>query len=132
MGRSLLLLLWSIAGRRHDTGTLEQMHPVLLFFGVWGWALPFELFIRGLDAAIHLPHKPFLPVIQQPLDESEDLLNRLWSHVARDELAWWQTWEVGDLVMWDNRCTMHKRTAFDPSERRLMHRAQVRGGPPLA
>jgi taurine dioxygenase len=82
--------------------------------------------------ALFLGRRPASCIVGLPLDESEDLLNRLWSHVARDELAWWQTWEVGDLVMWDNRCTMHKRTAFDPSERRLMHRAQVRGGPPLA
>ena len=34
---------------------------------------------------------------------------------------------VGDLVLWDNRCTMHRRDAFDPEERRIMHRTQVKG-----
>jgi alpha-ketoglutarate-dependent taurine dioxygenase len=32
--------------------------------------------------------------------------------------------------MWDNRCAMHKRTAFDPNERRYMLRTQVKGGRP--
>jgi alpha-ketoglutarate-dependent taurine dioxygenase len=32
-----------------------------------------------------------------------------------------------DLVLWDNRCTMHPRDAFDPNSRRIMHRTQVKG-----
>jgi alpha-ketoglutarate-dependent taurine dioxygenase len=35
-------------------------------------------------------------------------------------------------MMWDNRCAMHKRTAFDPNERRYMLRTQVRGVRPAA
>jgi taurine dioxygenase len=30
-------------------------------------------------------------------------------------------------VLWDNRCTMHRRDAFDPKQRRIMHRTQVKG-----
>ena len=37
-------------------------------------------------------------------------------------------WRVNDLVMWDNRCTMHRRDSFDPDTRRLMHR--TRSGQP--
>jgi alpha-ketoglutarate-dependent taurine dioxygenase len=59
--------------------------------------------------------------------ESEALLNELWSVVARPEFAWEHVWRVGDLVMWDNRCTMHRRDAFDPASRRIMHRTQVKG-----
>ena len=33
---------------------------------------------------------------------------------------------VGDLVLWDNRCTMHRRDAFDASTRRILHRTQVK------
>ena len=36
-------------------------------------------------------------------------------HATRPELAWYQQWRVGDLVMWDNRCTLHRRDEFDPS-----------------
>jgi taurine dioxygenase len=61
------------------------------------------------------------------LEESEALLDELWSFVDRPEFAWEHVWRVGDLVLWDNRCTMHRRDAFDPSSRRIMHRTQVKG-----
>src|SRR5262245_33325946 len=61
------------------------------------------------------------------LTESEALLNELWGFVDRPEFAWEHVWRVGDLVMWDNRCTMHRRDAFDPSSCRIMHRTQVKG-----
>src|SRR5262245_16258855 len=59
--------------------------------------------------------------------ESEALLDELWGFVSRPEFAWEHVWRVGDLVLWDNRCTMHRRDAFDPSSRRIMHRTQVKG-----
>ena len=34
-------------------------------------------------------------------------------------------WEKGDLVIWDNRCTFHRRDKLDPSQKRLMHRTQI-------
>jgi taurine dioxygenase len=61
------------------------------------------------------------------LAESEALLNELWNFVDRREFAWEHVWRIGDLVLWDNRCTMHRRDAFDPSSRRVMHRTQVKG-----
>jgi len=62
-----------------------------------------------------------------PLAESEALLNELWRYADREELAWYNHWRVGDLVLWDNRCTMHRRDPFDTNERRIMHRTQVKG-----
>ena len=59
--------------------------------------------------------------------ESEALLDELWSYVAKPEMAWEHAWRVGDLVLWDNRCTMHRRDAFDPHSRRIMHRTQIKG-----
>jgi taurine dioxygenase len=61
------------------------------------------------------------------IEASEALLDELWSYVARPEFAWEHVWRVGDLVLWDNRCTMHRRDAFDPNARRIMHRTQVKG-----
>jgi taurine dioxygenase len=61
------------------------------------------------------------------LAESEALLDELWSFVDRPQFAWEHIWRVGDLVLWDNRCTMHRRDAFDPGSRRIMHRTQVKG-----
>jgi taurine dioxygenase len=61
------------------------------------------------------------------LADSEALLDELWNFVDRPEFTWEHVWRVGDLVMWDNRCTMHRRDAFDPNSRRIMHRTQVKG-----
>jgi taurine dioxygenase len=58
---------------------------------------------------------------------SEALLDELWSYAVRPEFAWEHVWRVGDLVLWDNRCTMHRRDAFDAQSRRIMHRTQVKG-----
>lgn len=69
-------------------------------------------------------------IVGLPLDESEDLLNRLWAHAGKPEFAWYQKWKVGDLILWDNRSTMHRRDAFDPESRRLMHRTQIKGDKP--
>jgi taurine dioxygenase len=59
--------------------------------------------------------------------ESDALLDALWSSATRPDHVWTHRWRVGDIVMWDNRCTMHRRDEFDPATRRIMHRSQVRG-----
>ncbi|MGJ4931970.1 TauD/TfdA dioxygenase family protein [Bradyrhizobium sp. HKCCYLS2038] len=61
------------------------------------------------------------------LAESEALLDELWTYVARPEFAWEHVWKVGDLVIWDNRSTMHRRDPFDDHSRRIMHRTQIKG-----
>lgn len=60
------------------------------------------------------------------LAESEALLDELWAYVARAEFTWYNRWKVGDLVMWDNRCVMHRREPFDARDRRIMHRTQIK------
>ncbi len=67
-----------------------------------------------------------------PLEESEALLDELWRHATRPEIGWTNRWRVGDLVLWDNRCTMHRRDPFDAAARRVMHRTQVKGEAPPA
>jgi len=61
------------------------------------------------------------------LAESEALLDELWSYATDEASAWHIEWQVGDLVLWDNRCTMHRRDAFDPDSRRVLHRTQIKG-----
>ncbi|HUK35437.1 MAG TPA: TauD/TfdA family dioxygenase [Vicinamibacterales bacterium] len=61
-----------------------------------------------------------------PTDASNELLDQLWEFATSPRFTWTHRWRVGDLVLWDNRTTMHRRDAFDPSDRRLMHRTQVR------
>jgi len=59
--------------------------------------------------------------------ESEALLDALWAHIDQVRFAYEHSWRIGDLVMWDNRMTMHRRDPFDPNTRRLMHRTQIKG-----
>jgi taurine dioxygenase len=61
------------------------------------------------------------------LADSEVLLNELWSYTEDHAFTWRNTCCVGDLVLWDNRCTMHRRDAFDTDSRRVMHRTQIKG-----
>jgi taurine dioxygenase len=62
--------------------------------------------------------------------ESEDLLDKIWAHTAQPRFVWEHHWQVGDVVMWDNRCAMHRREAFDDSVRRILHRTQLKGDRP--
>jgi taurine dioxygenase len=65
------------------------------------------------------------------VENSEELLDELWDHATKPELTWYQEWKVGDLVLWDNRCAMHRRDAFNGGERRIMHRTQIAGDKPV-
>ena len=67
-----------------------------------------------------------------PLAESEALLDELWSYATRPELSYRHQWQVGDVVLWDNRCTMHRRDPFDTVSRRILHRTQIKGESALA
>jgi taurine dioxygenase len=49
------------------------------------------------------------------LPDSESLRDQLFSYAAREEHTSHNEWRVGDLVLWDNRCTMHRRDPFDSS-----------------
>jgi taurine dioxygenase len=61
-----------------------------------------------------------------PLAESESLLDELWSFAVQDQFTWHNEWQVGDVVLWDNRCTMHRRDSFDAASRRVLHRTQIK------
>jgi taurine dioxygenase len=65
------------------------------------------------------------------LAKSEALLDALWAYTERPEFAWRTVWRVGDILLWDNRCTMHRRDPFDPTARRVMHRTQIKGHAPF-
>lgn len=77
--------------------------------------------------ALYLGRRRNAYIIGLPLDESEQLLDQLWAHASRPELVWGHEWRTGDTLIWDNRCVIHRRDAFDPQARRMMHRVQIRG-----
>jgi taurine dioxygenase len=61
-------------------------------------------------------------------EESNALLEALWVHATQSRFTYEHKWQVGDLLMWDNRSTMHRRDPFDNTARRVMHRTQIKGG----
>jgi len=65
-------------------------------------------------------------IVGMELEESEALLDEVWAHATRAEFTFCQRWRVGDVLIWDNRCTLHRRDSFDPGARRLMHRTQIK------
>ena len=60
-----------------------------------------------------------------PLEASEVLLDEVWQYAARPAYVFRQQWQVGDLLVWDNRCTLHRRDEFPANSRRMMRRCQV-------
>lgn len=59
------------------------------------------------------------------LADSEALLDEVWAYATLPENVIRQQWQVGDVIIWDNRCVLHRRDDFDPAERRLLRRCQV-------
>ena len=82
--------------------------------------------------ALYLGRRRNAYILGMGLEESEALLDRLWAIACEPRFAFTHTWRQGDLLMWDNRATMHRRDAFDPAARRVMHRTQVKGERPLS
>ena len=62
--------------------------------------------------------------------ESDDLLETLFAAVEQPDNVWGHNWRVGDVLMWDNRCTSHARQDFPAQELRLMRRLTVKGEKP--
>ncbi len=82
------------------------------------------------DRALYLGRRRNAYIMGLALAESERLLDEIWSYV--DTAVYKHKWALRDVVLWDNRTTMHRRDAFDPKSRRVMHRTQIKGsGAPL-
>jgi taurine dioxygenase len=65
-----------------------------------------------------------------PRDESDAILQRLFDHQEQPTFVYEHVWRPGDILMWDNRCTLHARTDFSAGERRLLRRVTVLGERP--
>ena len=59
--------------------------------------------------------------------------SKLWDAATDDTLMWsHEDWQAGDLLMWDNRCTMHARSPVDHSQARVLHRTLIKGDPVIS
>jgi taurine dioxygenase len=75
--------------------------------------------------ALYLGRREWAYMPGLELEESEALLDEIWSYAALTENVWQQQWQPFDLIIWDNRRVLHRRDNFDPNARRLMKRCQV-------
>ena len=76
---------------------------------------------------LYLGRRPKQYVVGMDAEDSETLLDALWAHATQRKYVWTHEWRAGDLIVWDNRCVMHRRNAFPADSRRTMHRTQVTG-----
>jgi len=76
--------------------------------------------------SLYLGRRPNAWIVGLSDADSDALLDQLWAHIHGGTSFWAQEWRKGDLVIWDNRCTLHRRNQLDAKYRRHMHRTQVR------
>jgi taurine dioxygenase len=88
-------------------------HPIIIEHPVSG------------ERALYLGRRLNAYIMGLEVVESERLLDEIWSYV--EAAVYRHKWALGDLVLWDNRTTLHRRDAFDPTARRVMHRTQIKG-----
>jgi taurine dioxygenase len=77
--------------------------------------------------AVYVNRLMTVGIVDMPQEESEPLLNAVFDHAEKREFVYEHVWRVGDLLLWDNRCSSHARTDFPSTERRLMLRTTVKG-----
>jgi taurine dioxygenase len=102
-----------IAASEDPRTSVGAPHPIVIRHPVSG------------DKALYLGRRRNAYIMGLDLAESERLLDEIWFYV--DVAVYRHEWAPGDLVLWDNRTTMHRRDAFDPKARRVMHRTQIKG-----
>jgi taurine dioxygenase len=93
----------------------EAMHPVFRTHDVTG------------RKAVYVNRLMTVGIVDMPQDESDALLNAVYDHAEKPEFIYAHQWQVGDILLWDNRCSSHARTDFPDSERRLMLRTTIKG-----
>src|SRR5215472_14667948 len=80
---------------------------------------------ESLFLGAHASHVEGLPVA-----EGRAFLKELLEHVTQPQFCYRHEWQEGDLIIWDNRCVLHRATPFDTTRyKRLMQRTTVSGDP---
>jgi alpha-ketoglutarate-dependent taurine dioxygenase len=77
--------------------------------------------------ALFLGRRPRAYVMGLAVEESEALLDELWHHAIKPNNTYEHKWQVGDVLIWSNYSTMHRRDEFDKNSIRRMHRSQIKG-----
>ena len=70
-------------------------------------------------------------IMGESLEKSEEILDRLWEHATQERYIYRHEWAENDVVLWDNRCVIHRRGPFNSSHDCILHAAQVKGHKPF-
>ena len=70
-------------------------------------------------------------IVDMPRAESDEMLQILFAHQEQTRFQYEHRWRIGDLLLWDNRCTLHARRDFDAKHLRKMRRVTVKGERPV-
>ena len=108
----------TIRGTRLREGVPQYSHPVVRTHPATG------------RRALYVNRLMTIAIEDLPQAESDELLNLLFDHQEQRRFIYEHVWHVGDILMWDNRCTLHARTDFSSAERRLMRRITILGEKP--
>jgi len=80
---------------------------------------------KSLFLGAHASH-----IVGLPVEDGRALLKVLLDHVTQPRFRYRHEWTQGDLVVWDNRCVLHRATPYDTvRHKRLMQRTTVSGDP---
>lgn len=71
-------------------------------------------------------------IIGMPEAESRALIDELEAFAVRPENVFSHKWQAGDVLVWDNRCTLHRATPYDSKYQRTLYRTQIKGEVPVA
>jgi len=77
--------------------------------------------------AVYVNRLMTVGIVDMPKEESDPLLKAVFDHAEKKEFVYEHVWRVGNLLLWDNRCSSHARTDFPSTQRRLMWRTTVKG-----
>ncbi|MDA0655994.1 MAG: TauD/TfdA family dioxygenase [Proteobacteria bacterium] len=84
------------------------------------------------EKALYLSTTRLESIIGMARTESDALLDSLMAHADQPQFHYHHQWRVGDMVIWDNRCSMHRANADYPDEdRRFLYRTMVKGEIPV-
>ena len=79
------------------------------------------------DEAIYVGRRTNGYIPGHSLEESEALLDEIWAHATQAQFCYRHKWQVGQVVVWDNRMLIHMRHPVDQEQNRFMWRTQTKG-----
>lgn len=103
-----------------DDESLFRIVPIVQHHAVTGRGF---LFLGARRILSYIDTAPRITGLSK--EDSADLLDGIYAHVARPEFTYLHQWCAGDILLWDNRCCAHRRESFDPTERRLLYGSPI-------